>query len=66
MQIVKYQLLGNYSEGKTSKTPIKVRGVKPLEFIKQDESSQGGVLKIKTYDALLINQIAMVVKSIEN
>lgn len=47
MQIISYQLLGNYSEGKISKTPIKVRGVKPLEFIKQDESSQGGVLKIK-------------------
>lgn len=47
MQIISYQLLGNYSEGKISKTPIKVRGVKPLEFIKQDESSQGGILKIK-------------------
>lgn len=47
MQIVSYQQLSNYSEGKTSKTPIQVRGVKSLEFIKQDESSQPGVSKIK-------------------
>lgn len=47
MQIVSYQLLGSYAEGKISKTPIKVRGVKPLEFIKQDENSQLGALKIK-------------------
>lgn len=63
MQIIQYQLLSNYSEGKNSKTHIKeVWNLWNL----QDESSQGGVLKIKTYDALLINQIAMVVKSTED
>lgn len=47
MQTVSLQYLSNYSDSKASKTRKQVRGVKPLEMIKQDESSQPGILKIK-------------------